>query len=150
MEFSQYLLPISRKHQTAEQCQESANCGELYIKPDVNWLDSGKLEHSTTVSSQCERLSYIWTWRLLYFNRWSNFEKRRGIVYPIPCNQKLLWKSALLLLIILRSRLYTIDYKWLSFYSQYCEDEQPIFIPSLFLWDEKKVHYVLLSIELWW
>ena len=33
---SQLLLPISSKHQTAEQYQGSVDCGDLYLKSDVN------------------------------------------------------------------------------------------------------------------
>ena len=56
-EVSLFLLPKSSQHQTADQYQGSANHGELHLKSDVNWPDSGKLRQSASVYSQCERFS---------------------------------------------------------------------------------------------
>ena len=55
LEFSQFLLPISSKHQRAYQYKESADSDELYLEPEVNRLASGKLWKLITVSSQCEK-----------------------------------------------------------------------------------------------
>ena len=53
---------------------------KLDIYYDVNWPSSGKLRQYTTVPSHCEKLTYPWTWNFLYFNCWSHFEKRPGVV----------------------------------------------------------------------
>ena len=85
-----YIIPItwSSEHQTTEQYQGSADRGELDLKLDVNQPASGKLQQSTTVSSQCEQLYYARIWRPLYFDWRPHFKKIRGIVYPIQCKQK--------------------------------------------------------------
>ena len=88
LEVSPFMLPISSKHRKEEKYQRSDDHGELGPKSDINWPSSGKLQQSTTLSSQCERLIYPWTWRLLYFGRWNRFENRGGIVYPIMYKQK--------------------------------------------------------------
>ena len=40
-----------------EQYQGSANRGEIDLNTDVNQPDSGKIWQSTTVTSQCARLT---------------------------------------------------------------------------------------------
>ena len=73
LEVTQLPLNKINKHLTAEQYQGSANNGELYIKSGVDWMASGKIRQPTSVSSQCEILSYTWTWRPLYFDCWPHF-----------------------------------------------------------------------------
>ena len=57
-----------------------AGCCERYLHLDLNCLDSDHLWKYTTVPSQCERFSWTWTWRLLYFDSWYHFENRPGSV----------------------------------------------------------------------
>ena len=52
-----FLLTKRSEYQKTEQYQGSSDRGELDIKSDVNIPDSGKLQKSTTESSQCEKLS---------------------------------------------------------------------------------------------
>ena len=56
-EVTQFLLHKRSKHWTAEQYQGSDDRGELDLKSDLNRPASGKLQQSTTVSSQFERFS---------------------------------------------------------------------------------------------
>ena len=87
------MLPKIKKHKTVDQYQGSDGLGEIHLKSGVNWPASGKLRHSTTVSSQCEIFSYPWAWHVMYFDHWCHFENRCVIVYPIICNQKPLQKA---------------------------------------------------------
>ena len=67
-------------HWNTEHYRGSVNSGEVDLDSDVYRMASGNLRKYTTVPSQCDRLPWTWTWRLLYFDRWSHFEKRPGIV----------------------------------------------------------------------
>ena len=60
-----YLKSVNTKRQ--RNTRGSADRGELDLNSDVNLPASGKLRKYTSVSSQCERLSYPWMWRFMYF-----------------------------------------------------------------------------------
>ena len=79
---TKFLLPqhIKIKHQNTKQYQGSYYRGELDLNSDVNQPDSGKLCQSTTIYSQCEKFSWLWTRSFMYFDHWSHFKKRPGIV----------------------------------------------------------------------
>ena len=66
-----------------------ANCGDQYLNKVGNQLTSGKLNQSTTLSIQCDRFSYPWTWCTQYFHWWPRLEKYPFIVDPIKCSQKI-------------------------------------------------------------
>ena len=74
----------------------SSDIGELYLDSDVNHLASGKLRQFTTVPNQCERLPYPWTWSILYFDCWYNFENCPGIVWSVSCKKLSLHRGILL------------------------------------------------------
>ena len=57
LEVTQFHLHKSSKHQPMEQYQWSADCSEIDLKSDVNWLASGELQQSTNVYSQWEIFS---------------------------------------------------------------------------------------------
>ena len=48
---------ISSEHQKEERYNGSDDCIRLYLNTVINLPSSGKLNQSTTVSSQCERFS---------------------------------------------------------------------------------------------
>ena len=68
LENIQLLLHKSSEHQTEDPLQCSFVSHELDITAVVNLPASGKLHQSTTVSSQCERLSYPCTWSTMDFD----------------------------------------------------------------------------------
>ena len=67
-------------HWNMENYWGSTDCGEGYRDLDRNGLPSVNLCKYTTVTNQYEQLPWTWTWRLMYFDRWSHFEKRPGRV----------------------------------------------------------------------
>ena len=46
----------------------SADHNERDLGSDINCLDSVNFKKYTTVPSQCEKLTWTWTWNLLYFD----------------------------------------------------------------------------------
>ena len=93
LEHTQFLLHISTKHRTSDKWQGPADRVGLYLNTVVNQPASGKLQQSTTVSSQRERFYYPWMWLTLYFDWWPHFEKCPVIVYPIKCKKNSLRKA---------------------------------------------------------
>ena len=77
---TELLLSQHIYHWKTEQYWGSADRGEVDLDSDVNRPASGNLRQYTTVPSKCEQLPWTWTWRIMYFNCWYNFEKRPGIV----------------------------------------------------------------------
>ena len=71
-----FLLSKPSDHWNTEHYSRSVNHGEGYIESDINRLVSGNFWQYTRVPSQFERLPWIWTWRLLYFDGWYHLEKR--------------------------------------------------------------------------
>ena len=92
-----FILPSHDEHLNMEHYWGSVNCGEGDLDSDINRLASGDLRQYTTAPSQCEKLPRIWTWNLLYFDRWYNFEKRPGSVWSVTCKQLPLQQWAYLL-----------------------------------------------------
>ena len=66
-------------HWKRDKYQGLDDCCEGYLDLDLNYLDSGNLQHYTTVLSQCEQMPCTWKWCLIYFDHWYHFEKRPGI-----------------------------------------------------------------------
>ena len=55
-----HQISITPTHQTLKDGEilGSDNRGEVDLDSDVNFLDSGKIQQSNTVPSQCERFPY--------------------------------------------------------------------------------------------
>ena len=83
-------------HLKTEHYQGLAGCCEGDLDSDLNRLASGNLWKYTTVPSHCERLTCTWTWRLLFFDSWYNFENHPGSVYSVTCKQLPLQQGAYL------------------------------------------------------
>ena len=77
-----YQVPVitQRNHLNVEHCRRLTGRCDLDLDSDINFLASSNLWQCTTVTSQCERLPWTWTWRLLYCNCWYHFDKRSGSV----------------------------------------------------------------------
>ena len=73
-------LPQHRKHWITENYQGSGDSGGVDIDSDANCMASVNLWQPNTVPSKCERFPWTWTWRLMYFDFWSHFEKCPGII----------------------------------------------------------------------
>ena len=84
---TQFMVPQHSDNWKTYQHQGSANCCEVDLDSDLNRLASGNLRQYTTVSSQCEQLLWTWTWIIMYFDPWSHFKKRLGIVKFVTRNQ---------------------------------------------------------------
>ena len=67
-------------HWKTEHYLELADCCEGDPESELNCLTSGNLWQYTTVLSQFDRFPWTWTWRLLYLDCWSHFEKFPGSV----------------------------------------------------------------------
>ena len=74
------LYPKPSDQWKTEHYRGSDDSGEVDIDSDINFLASGNLWQHTTVTSQCERLTWTWTWRVMYFDHWSHLEKIPGII----------------------------------------------------------------------
>ena len=58
----------------------SADHDKRYCDSDINHLDSVNLQQYTTVTNQCEGVSWTWMWHLMYCQLRSHSEKRPGRV----------------------------------------------------------------------
>ena len=84
---TKFLLPKPSNHWKTDHYWGSDDHGEVDIDSDLNRLASGNIMKYTTVPSQCEWLSWTWTWILLYFDCWCLFDKCPGNVESVMCKQ---------------------------------------------------------------
>ena len=77
---TKFLSTKTIDHWKMEHYRGSANCGEVDLDSEVNFLDSDNLRQCTTVPCQYGRLPWTWTWCLLYLDRWYHINNRLGIV----------------------------------------------------------------------
>ena len=72
-------------HWNMEHYWGLADHGEGDSDSDIYGLASVNLRQYTTVTNQCEKFPWTWTWRLMYFDNESRFEKRPGRVWFVEC-----------------------------------------------------------------
>ena len=135
---TKFLLPKISDHWKKKHYCGLADNGKGYLDSDINRLYLGNLQQYTTVPSQCEKLPWTWTWRLLYFDYWSNFEKLPVSVYYVTCKQLTLqqgacygWQSRdpyntrnIILYYFSTFKIATVRYQfYFYFYLRYCSEK---------------------------
>ena len=84
---SKFPLPTPCDNRKTEDSRGLADHGERYLYSDINLLASGYLWQYNTVPSQCEWSPWTWMWRIMYIDRWFNFDKCPINVEYVMCNQ---------------------------------------------------------------
>ena len=74
-EETKFLLPKLSNNWNTDHYRGLDDRDEGYLESDLNCLVVGNLWQYTTVTSQCELFPLNWTRRMMYFDRWSQFEK---------------------------------------------------------------------------
>ena len=69
-----------RNHWNMEHCRVLDDCCDGDLDLYLNLLASGNLWQYNIVPSQCERLPWTWTWRILYCDCWYHFYKQYSSV----------------------------------------------------------------------
>ena len=78
--FRNLLSSTQRKHWKTGLYQGSKYCFEGDCDSDLNRLSSVILMQYTTITNNCQQLTWNWTWRIKYCDCWYHFEKRPGRV----------------------------------------------------------------------